>query len=131
VIPRRINDPHTVMEGRLAAGDGLTLHDHGGYIPGTVLRVSTSGRCVWFKLDVTIDGTQFPSLRSTLSAPFSRRMAYSAKITIWSVSRSGLDARISPDGMKRLEFRETVGLQTSKPLSMTLSRGFSRPVGIR
>ncbi len=34
-----------------AMGDGLTMFRRGGALPGTVVRVSTSGRCAWFTLD--------------------------------------------------------------------------------
>lgn len=42
-------------------GDGVTLHRQGCLYPGSIIRVSTSGRCVWFQLDAVVqddgDGT--------------------------------------------------------------------------
>ena len=38
-------------EARPVPGDGLTMFRRGGVLPGTVQRVSTSGRCVWFVVD--------------------------------------------------------------------------------
>ncbi len=41
----------TETEVRPAPGDGLTMFRRGGVLPGTIQRVSTSGRCVWFVVD--------------------------------------------------------------------------------
>lgn len=38
-------------------GDGVTLVERGELKPGTILRVSTSGRCVWFRLDEPVAGS--------------------------------------------------------------------------
>ncbi len=41
----------TTTDTKPMVGDGVTLHDHGCLYPGTIIRVSTSGRCAWFQLD--------------------------------------------------------------------------------
>lgn len=41
----------TFAGSRPVAGDGVTVHERGELHPGTIVRVSTSGRCLWLRLD--------------------------------------------------------------------------------
>lgn len=96
----------TSVNAKPRAGDGVTLHDHGCLYPGTIIRVSASGRCLWFQLDaVTQDDGDGTAARFV---PDARTWTYRAIRQPDGVYREDHDMKRVDVGVRRFRWRRNV-----------------------
>ena len=96
----------TTMDATPRVGDGVTLHDHACLYPGTIIRVSTSGRCLWFQVDaVTQDDGDGTAARFV---PDARTWTYRAIRQPDGVYREDHDMKRVDVGLRRFRLRRNV-----------------------
>lgn len=96
----------TSVNAKPRAGDGVTLHDHGCLSPGTIIRVSSSARCLWFQLDaVTQDDGDGTAARFV---PDPRTWTYRAVHQRDGVYREDHDMKRVDVGVRRFRWRCSV-----------------------